>query len=155
MYGKYNIGLAPINEKNIKKIALSGFFLNSFYLSNDDPFIFYGKPIINLTFVQTELFSNAKYFKAIVTNSTVKPPDNVLNDPDALIEWYEGSKNASELMNKSKKTEEALGSSVIGASKQDLEKMGMQNSGNISLTEEAKKKGGSLSFQDLIKLHNS
>jgi len=157
LYTKYNIGLSELNEKNLKKIALSSFFLNSFYLCDDNPYTFFGKPIINLTFMQTELFSYAKYFKGIISNSSVKVPDNVLNDPEALVSWYEGSKNAAELMRnaKNKNTEEPLGTSLVGASKEDLKKMNMKNTDNISLTEEAKKKGGSLSFQDLIKLHNA
>ena len=99
----------------------------------------------------------AKYFKGILSNSSTKVPDNVINDPEALVDWYEGSKNAAELMRntKNKNSEEALGTSLVGASKEDIKKMGIKNTDNISLTEEAKKKGGSLSFQDLIKLHNA
>ena len=157
LYNKYNLGLSELHEKNLKKIALSSFFLNSFYLCDDNPYTFFGKPIINLTFMQTELFSYAKYFKGILSNSSTKVPDNVINDPEALVDWYEGSKNAAELMRntKNKNSEEALGTSLVGASKEDIKKMGIKNTDNISLTEEAKKKGGSLSFQDLIKLHNA
>jgi hypothetical protein len=157
LYTKYNLGLSGLNEKNIKKIALSGFFLNSFYLCEDNPYTFFGKPAVELTFIQTELFSYAKYFKGILTNSTTKAPDNILNDPEALVDWYEGSKNAAQVARntKSKNPGEALGTSLVGASKEDLKKIGMKDSSNISLTEEAKKKGGSLSFQDLIKLHNA
>ena len=85
-YAKYNIGLSHITEKNIKKISLSGFFLNSFYLCDDDPYTFFGKPIISLTFSQIELFACAKYYKNILTNSTTRPPDNVMEDPEALID---------------------------------------------------------------------
>jgi hypothetical protein len=157
LYFKYNIGIAKLSEKNLKKIALSNFFLNSFYLCNDDPYTFFGKPVVDLTFTQTELFSLAKYFKNIITNSTVKPPDNVLNDPDALIDWYEGSKNASKAIGKAKgkNQDEVLGTSVVGASKGDLKRIGMENKDGIDLAKEAAKKGGSLSFQDLIKLHNA
>lgn len=157
LYNKYNTALSGLNEKNLKKIALSGFFLNSFYLSDNNPHVFFGKPVIELTFIQTELFSYAKYFKGILTNSTGKVPENIMNDPEALVDWYEGSKNASKISAniKGKNSQEALGTSLIGASKEDLDKMGIKNSSNISLTEEAKKKGGSLSFQDLIKLHNA
>lgn len=157
LYFKYNIGISKLSEKNIKIIALSNFFLNSFYLCNDDPYVFFGKPVVNLTFTQTELFSVAKYFKSIITNSTVKPPDNVLNDPDALIDWYEGSKNASKAVVKAKgkNQDEVLGTSLVGASKGDLKRIGMENKDGIDLTKEAAKKGGSLSFQDLIKLHNA
>lgn len=154
LYAKYNIGLSKLIEKNIKKVSLSGFFLNSFYLCDDDPYVFFGKPIINLTFVQNELFSSAKYFKSILTNSTTRPPDDVMNDPDALIDWYEGSKNASTTITKAN-DKETLGASLVGASSKDLKKIGLENEKGISLTEEAKKKGGSLSFQDFIKLHNA
>lgn len=157
LYTKYNIGLSKLNEKNLKKIALCGFFLNSYYLCDDNPYTFFGKPIIDLTFIQTELFAYAKYFKSIITNSSTKVPDNIINDPEALVDWYEGSKNASKAASnmKNKNPEETLGSSFIGASKEDLKKIGLKNKDNISLTEEAKKKGGALSFQDLIKLHNA
>ena len=156
-YAKYNIGLSHITEKNIKKISLSGFFLNSFYLCDDDPYTFFGKPIISLTFSQIELFACAKYYKNILTNSTTRPPDNVMEDPEALIDWYEGSRNSNELLSKSKnkKSEETLGTSLVGASAEDLKKVGMENKDGISLVKEAEKKGGSLSFQDLIKLHNA
>jgi hypothetical protein len=156
-YAKYNIGLSKIIEKNIKKISLSGFFLNSFYLCDDDPYVFFGKPVISLTFSQIELFACAKYYKNILTNSTTRPPDNVMEDPDALIDWYEGSRNTNELLTKSKnkKSEETLGTSLVGASAQDLKKIGMENKDGISLVKEAEKKGGSLSFHDLIKLHNA
>lgn len=154
LYTKYTIGLMDLNDKNIKKIALSNFFLNSFYLCDDDPYIFFGKSIINLTFIQTELFSCAKFFKNIISNSTTKPPENVLSDPDALIDWYEGSKNASKTV-ASVKREDVLGSSIVGASDKDLKRMGLDNKDGISLVKEAEKKGGSLSFQDLIKLHNA
>ena len=154
LYTKYTIGLVQLNDKNIKKIALSNFFLNSFYLCEDDPYIFFGKPIVNLTFIQTELFSCAKFFKNIISNSTTKPPENVLSDPEALIDWYEGSRNANKTVANTKK-EDVLGSSVVGASNKDLKRMGIENKDGISLIKEAEKKGGSLSFQDLIKLHNA
>lgn len=154
LYFKYNYILNNINEKNIKKIALSPFFLNSFYLSNDDPYIFYGKPIVQLTFSQIELFSCGKFFKSIFTNSNTKPPENLMDDPDGLMEWYEGNKNANKTLNKNNK-QESLGTSLVGASKKDMEKIGLKEENSIDLVKEANKKGGSLSFQDLIKLHDA
>lgn len=156
LYAAYNFGLSNLVDKNIKKIALSNFFLNVYYLCDDNPYSFFGKPIIDLTFTQAELFSYGKYFKNIMTNSTTKPPDNVMNDPDSFIDWYEGSKNINTITNKNKsKNKEALGSSIIGASEKDLKKIGMENKEGISLIKEAEKKGGALSLQDLIKLHNA
>lgn len=154
-YLKYNHGLSGLIEKNIKKIALSSFFLNGFYLCEDSPLIFFGKPVVELTFSQVELFAYGKYFKNILTNSTTKPPDNIADDPEALVDWYEGSKNANKNINKNNSNKEILGSSIVGASKKDLKKLGIDKPGGIDLVKEAEKKGGSLSFQDLIKLHNA
>jgi hypothetical protein len=43
--------------------------------------------------------------------------------------------------------------SVMGATKEDLKKLKQDNTGSVSLEDAAKKKGGSLSFEDLMKLH--
>ena len=52
----YNDSSERVGDENIKRIALSGFFLNSFYLCDDNPQIYYGKPVIELTYNQGELF---------------------------------------------------------------------------------------------------
>ena len=53
----YNDVSDQSEEANIKRIALSGFFLNSFYLCEDNPYTYYGKPVVDLTYNQGELFS--------------------------------------------------------------------------------------------------
>ncbi len=74
-------------EKNLKKIALSSFYLNLFNISEDNPYYFYGKPIIYLTFYQIEIFGYARYFKSIISNAKNKPSDDLYEDPDKLIDW--------------------------------------------------------------------
>lgn len=145
------------NHQNLKRIGVSGFFLNYFYLSDDNPYFFYGKPVSLLSFYQIELFGYARYFKDLMSKSTVKHPDEYNEDVDKIIDWYESSSNMEKLQeenNKKAGKEAAVQAvSVMGATKEDLKKLKKDNTGAVSLEEAAKKKGGSLSFEDLIKLH--
>ena len=146
------------NEKfqgeNLKRISLSDFFTNIFYLSDDNIFNFYGKPIIHLTFYQAELFSYGKYFKSIIQNSEDKIPDHIVEDPEELIEWAESSKNVKEILEKSSSEGEGGASSIVGATKEDLAKAGIDQSQDvIDLDQKAKEQGGRLSMEDMMKLH--
>ncbi len=146
------------NEKfqgeNLKRISLSDFFTNIFYLSDDNIFNFYGKPIIHLTFYQAELFSYGKYFKSIIQNSEDKIPDHIVEDPEKLIEWAESSKNVKEILEKSSSEGEGGASSIVGATKEDLAKAGIDQSQDvIDLDQKAKEQGGRLSMEDMMKLH--
>lgn len=153
----YSKTVQRFNNHNIKRIGVSGFFLNYFYLCDDDPSSFFGKPIAYLTFHQAELFGYARYFKDLMSKSTVKHPDEYNDDVDKIIDWYESSSNLEKLhedKNAASGKETAVQAvSVMGATKEDLKKLKQENTSAISLDEAAKKKGGSLSFEDLIKLH--
>ena len=154
----YNDVNDRFNDRNLKKISLAGYFLNVFYLSNDDPFIFYGKPLVELSFYQIELFSYGKYFKSIFANAKTKPPQYLMNDPEGLIEWFEGSKNVDDALNKHSKVtqKDNVATSIVGATGEDLKRLGLKSeekTTDIDLAKEAAKKGGKLDMQDLIKLH--
>jgi len=150
----YNGINLKFSEQNLKKIALSSFYLNIFNLSSDNPYYLYGKPIIDLTFYQMEIFSFARYFKNVVSNSKHSPPEEYYNEPDKLIEWLETSKNADEMIEKNdtQKTDGTVATSIIGAKKEDLAKIGADKN-VISLHDVAQQKGGVLTMEDLMKLH--
>ena len=140
-------------EANIKRIALSGFFLNNFYLCKDNPKIYFGKPVVELTYNQSELFSYGRYFKHILSDMKNKPSPEIMDDPDKLIEMYNIGQNSSKMK---QSAEDSDASTVVGATKEDLERMGMSSPSEdkgVSLSKEASKKGGKLSMDDLIKLH--
>ena len=138
----------------LKKISLADFFTNIFYLCEDNVFNFYGKPVIDLTFYQIEIYSYGRYFKSIIQNSEEKIPDHIVEDPDKLIEWAESSKNVKEVLEKSSGDAESGASSIMGATKQDLEKAGIdQNQDVIDLSQKAQEKGGRLTMEDMMKLH--
>jgi len=137
----------------LKKIALADFFTNIFYLCDDNVFNFYGKPVINLTFYQIEIYSYGRYFKSLIQNSEDKIPDHIVEDPDKLIEWAQSSKNVKEVLEKNS-GEEAGASSIMGATKEDLAKAGVnQDQDVIDLSKKAEEQGGRLSMDDLMKLH--
>jgi hypothetical protein len=152
----YNEVIGQFNEFALKKVALYPPFFNLFVLSNENVNDFYGKPILGLTFFQTEVISHCKQFKHILSNAKTQPPQHVLEDPDKLIEWFNSSKAAEKELNKSNEKNQDMGggSSLVGAKKQDYEKLGVAGSENvINLSKEAAKKGGTLNMQDILKLH--
>lgn len=143
-------------EKNLKKIALSSYYLSLFNICDESAYDLYGKAIIYLTFYQMEVFGYARYFKNALSSAKHKPPDEYYEDPDKLIEWLESSKNVEEILDKNdsnqKKTDGAIATSIVGAKKEDLAKIGKDEVG-VSLHKEAEKKGGVLSMEDLMKMH--
>lgn len=143
----FNESIAKFNEKNLKHIAISSFFSNLFYLCSDNAHVFYGKPIINLTNYQLDLFHYGTYFKGILSNMEVMPPDDILKDPEKLTEWYLSSKNMKEQMQK-----HGENARPVGLSQEDMKKINKpKQEQGIDLVAEAKKKGGRLNIEDLMK----
>lgn len=146
-YGK---AMSCFKIENIKKIALIPDFTNIFYLCNDDPYIFYGLPVIKLTAYQTQLFTYGKYFKHILSEARDKVAKEFLDNPDDLIDWYEGKKSVDKILKDNHKDAPGA-SSIVGATKEDLKHLGLDDN-VIDIAKEAKKRGG-LNFQEIIALH--
>ena len=153
----YNDCTLFLTIEEIKKISLMPFFCNYFYLCDDNPLTFYGKPVIDLSFFQAELFAFGRYFKNLAQESKAQPPDEIRNDPDKMIEFYEMRKNADELMEKveSRAGDKSGASTLVGATSEDLEAIGYKKGGGntIDLMDVASQKGGKLSMDDFIDLH--
>lgn len=147
----YSQNLKRFKEENLKRIALSSFFLNNFYSCKDNPFVFYGKPVVKLTYYQNDLFSFGRYFKHLLSEMKHQPTPEQLDDPNSLLGSYNIAKNSEKTLSRS--TEGAT--TIVGATKEDLKAMGIsENKGEVvDLVKEASKKGGTLSMQDLMKLH--
>jgi len=154
----YNSCTEFLTLGNIKKIALMPFFCNYYYLCDDNPITFYGKPVVDLSFFQAELFAFGRYFKNLVQESKAQPPDDIKDDPDKLIEFYEMRKNADELMEKveARAGDKSGASTLVGATSEDLEAIGYKKGGGntIDLMDVASQKGGKLSMDDFIDLHS-
>ena len=91
-------------------------------------------------------------FKSIF-NSGEEIPHSIKNDPQKIIDWArnpKGREKAREVMEKAGEG----GAGLFGATKEDLESLGVETrgAGTVSLQDAVKKKGGSLNMQDLMKL---
>ena len=90
---KYNHITSKFTEGNLKRIATNYFFLNSFFMSEDDPVKFYGKNVLDLTMYQLNIFSRGKFYKSILVEGN-DPPDQYFEAAyedglTELVKWYE------------------------------------------------------------------
>lgn len=148
LFQLYNEIIDRFSEINIKKIALSNFFQNSFSLA-EKVYEFYGKSISQLTDFQVQLGIYGSYYKSIL-NSESRPPDELLNDPDKLDDWYSSKTNAEQMLEKNVK-EDGGDVSIMGATKEDLKNWGYDQLGS-SLHEATKKAGGELNQEQMMRL---
>jgi len=140
------------SSRTLKKISISPSFMNYFYICSEDPCAFWGKPVAHLSFYQNEVFSHAKYYKSILAN-TNGIPDDIKDDPDKIVEWFETNKNAEKVLSKYDKDNSNV--SLVGATKEDLDHIGL--GGQVSknnLIKEAAKRGGKLSMEDMLRISN-
>ncbi len=148
----YSNYFESFNSSNFKKVALAPHFLNLFYLCNDDPYVFFGKPVLHLTFFQSEVFGLARYFKNLISDCKTKPPSDVLSDPEKLIAWSEATNNAEKVIKND--TKEGQSAVLFGSSKEDLKRLGYDD-GGVDLAKKANEKGGELNMMDVMQLMGS
>ena len=147
---RYNDIFSSFSEESIQYTILEDFY--SPYLSfAEDSMQFYGKPFCELTYNQIRLIVYTRVFKNIFDNNE-NIPDKIRKDPAKLLEF--GSSSKEERDKAKEKLERGDGGTLVGAKDEDYEYLGVEKPrGAISLHEEAKKKGGTLNMDDLMKLH--
>ena len=144
----YNSCANNFSDICIQKLVLEDFF--TYYMPFcEDPMSFYGKPIINLTHNQLKLIIYSRYFKNILESSD-KIPDEYRKDPEKLIDFVNANEKAKEKLS----SKEGQATSLVGATQEDYAYLNVneKNSDALKLSEEAKKKGGSLNMKDLMNL---
>ena len=147
---KYNQIFEVFSEESIQYTILEDFY--SPYLSfAEDSMQFYGKPFCELTYNQIRLIVYTRVFKNIFdTNENI--PENIKKDPAKLLEF--GSSSKEERDKAKDKLSRGDAGTIVGAKDEDYEYLGVEKpKGGVSLHEEAKKKGGTLNMDDLMKLH--
>jgi len=144
----YNTAVNDLQGVSLRKIGLAPFFQDFFNHCDNNVYNFYGKPIAYLTFFQADLVKFGKFFKHVLSGES-RPPQEIINDPDAIIDWYNKDGNQKKLIGD--KPSSAV--SIIGSA-EDVGKMAQQQGAEvISLQEEARKKGvKKLGTKDLMKL---
>jgi hypothetical protein len=138
-------------DLEVQKLVLEDFY-SAFMSMCENPTDFFGKPGCQLSHYQIKLFSYTKMFKSIFSSGE-EIPHSIKKDPLKIIDWAKnpkGREKAREVMEKAGDG----GAGLFGASKEDLESLGVETrgAGTISLEDAVKKKGGSLNMQDLMKL---
>lgn len=154
IYIDYGIISNKFANRNLKKIAALPAIINASFLIEDSVVDFFGKDILHLTIYQLDVFSKMKMYKGVLSKSNSFPPDELYENFEQLVNWYESSGTSYSLDNKAQSKKEHVGGSYLGATKQEMEKMAKnQGETTIDLAQEAIKKGGELSFKDIMKLH--
>lgn len=137
-----------INEQNIQKVVLRPFF--NLYLSFcDNARDFFGKPLIYLSVYQLKMVLFGKIFQSIF-QYVEDIPDNIKEDPEKLLAYADGKRNGGQAKDKFIK-EDAAGSTVFGATQEDIKDLSQDN-GGVSLSKELEKAGGQLTMEQMIKL---
>lgn len=132
----YNNTVGLLDTALIKHIAIKDFFLNPFSLAKTS-YEFLGKPTAHFTILQTRLCSWGNNFKHILSTLDGTEPENVKENPDELIEWFEIQSNLKkEQVRGGGSTRDNNGTVTrhVGAKSKDLMRMGKApiTSGNIN-----------------------
>lgn len=136
-------------DSSISKAVLSDYF--SMYLPFcEDVLGVFGKPLAELTSYQLKLISFGRYFLNIFKNSQKEIPDNIAKDPELLVDFYQSQKSDSGRKDASSGDG---GSTYFGATKEDIETIKKEDENAVVLSDEIKKKGGSLNMQQMMELH--
>lgn len=104
----------------IRRLAVSPIFSNSFHLCGDNLTQFFGKPVVDLSFYQSNLLSYGLYFKNVMSHEPI-PPD-CREDPDKIEDYINKSAAAKAAL---KTSMEGGATGVVGASSEDFKSMGM------------------------------
>lgn len=144
----YNEFYSNFSEKNIQNLVLQDFY-KIYYSFSETTTDFFGIPVVKLNSFQLNLIIYTRIFKNIFDTSD-EIPDRIKNDPEALLDFANSSDARNEMKNKM--SDDSSASTIVGATKEDLDELGLSSNGGKSLEEAVKKKGGSLSMKDLIDL---
>ncbi len=147
---KYNEIFEGFSEESIQYTILEDFY-NPYLSFAEDSMQFYGKAFCELTYNQIRLIVYTRIFKNIFDmNENI--PESIRKDPAKLLEF--GSSSKEEKDKAKDKLTQGDGGTLVGAKQEDYDYLGVERPTNaVSLHEEAKKKGGTLNMEDLMKLH--
>lgn len=138
----YNDAFELIDIEKIKVLALSGIFSNYFSTCESSSYEMFKKTPMDLTFFQLNLLNYGQMFKSIFKNIP-NIPEEIKNNPNKLLEFAEsGHEKAEKIREIQKKGGNKRGAqSFVGATKEDMEKMGY-NTANFTSPDQLMKKAG-------------
>ena len=149
----YNLLMNESTSSNLQKIAAYPWFLNTFILCKNSPYDFFGKPVIELSNYQVELFTHASRYKSVLDSG--KTPAESLYDQNIqlVVDWYEGMLDEKITA----KGRDADGGTVFGASGKEMQNFAdSSNDGRevVNLADEIGKTGKKhLGMRELLDIH--
>ncbi len=111
----------------LRKIAVSGYFTNYFYVCGENIASFFNRPIAELSMHQINLLSYALYYKRILSTNNV--PDEMRDNPDKLEEYVMKTANFKEATAKAGQTGNRVG--LVGATQADFDALNLKNSSDV------------------------
>ena len=139
------------SDEQIKLIGVCPFFMNVFFLCGEDIGGFFKKAIVELTNYQTTLLSSGKHFKNLISNSKAAPED-YYESPQKLSDWYNLQDKARAAKDSLGSKGESGGSTIVGASKEEMSSLQNDDEKVVDLNKIAQEKG-SISFEELLDIH--
>lgn len=121
----YYDSVGKITEDEIKKLALSDLAMNYWRISGKSARDLFGGAVKSLTNLQMRICIHFQIFSAILENSK-NIPDDARYDPDKLLSFYNIQNNSKDIIKK-----DADGSTMIGATKEDYEAAGLNESNSV------------------------
>lgn len=106
----------------LKKIAISPFFTQAFWMCGDDVTRFWDKPLSDLSLYQQNLLSYGSYFKSLMTQQEI--PKELVGNPDKIEDFVARSRNMKSLANKATGGDRVA---LIGATKEDFQALGVED----------------------------
>lgn len=145
----YNSFHGKFSDKNLQNLVIQDFY-KIYYAFSESCVDFFGKPIVELTNFQLNLIIYTRIFKNIFEQHP-DIPESLMKDAPGLLDYANSSEVREEIKKKIEESDGG-GSSIVGATQEDLKELGIETSQSNSLHKAAQAKGGSLSMKDLMDL---
>ena len=146
--GEYQKMCVRFSEENIQKIVLQDFF-NMYVSSCENPYVFFGKFICDLTSNQMKLLLYARIFHNIFQYNE-DMPDYIKKDPKAIFEFVESKRTRERFQSE---TCDDSATVVFGATAKDIDILD-PHAKKVSLSDALHKNGGSLDMEQMMDLLN-
>ena len=142
----YNGVYSVFTDENIQKITLQDFYQPYIPFCENVSNMF-SKPLFELSINQVKLVIYSRMFKNIFENYP-KIPDRIRKSPEKILDYVNAQERAKDNL---KNFDKDGASTIVGAKEEDYEYLGIESSGQNTLTSMLKDKGGKMDMKDLMK----
>lgn len=95
----YNKIMDRLSERNLRKVSVMPFFLNSIAAAIEQPMFFLNKPVVEFTIFQLNVFNRGKRNRFVLSNAKGEPPSLLPSTKiQEILDWYDS--NHSIIMSK-------------------------------------------------------